>query len=172
MLTEGEVDACVLYEKRGRVARITLNRPAVLNALDLRIHERLADVWTDFEADPDIWVGVLTGAGSKSFCVGQDLKELAQRIRDGAPPSTFGARGAPGSPKPLIGASTGYAFGGGFELALSCDIIVATELAYFALPEAKLGLIPGAGGVFRLTRQIPMRTALGYLMTGRRMSAR
>lgn len=112
MLTEGEVDACVLYE---RVARITLNRPAVLNALDLRIHERLADVWTDFEADPDIWVGVLTGAGSKSFCVGHDLKELAQRIRDGAPPSTFGARGAPGSPrlterfsisKPLIGAST------------------------------------------------------------------
>lgn len=180
MLTEGEVDACVLYEKRGRVARITLNRPTVLNALDLRIHERLADVWTDFEADPGIWVGVL-GADSKSLRVGQDLKELGQRIRDGAPPSTFGARSAPGSPrlterfsisKPLIARANGYAFGGGFELALSCDIIVATELAYFALLEAKLGLIPGSGGVFRLTRQIPMRTAPGYLMTGRRMSAR
>src|SRR4029077_14404557 len=107
-------------------------------------------------------------------------KELSKRIRDGVPPSSFGSRGAPGWPrlterfsmsKPLIARVNGYALGGGFELALACDIIVAADHATFALPEAGLGLIAGAGGVFRLTRQIPFKIAMGYLMTGRRMSA-
>lgn len=171
----------VLYEKRGHVAYITLNRPHVLNALDLRTHERLGEIWDEFEADDEIWVGVLAGSGDRAFSVGQDLKELARRIDDGtAPPSTFGSAGAPGWPrlterfrqsKPLVARVQGYAMGGGFELALVCDIIVASEDAVFALPEARLGLIAGAGGVFRLTRQMPFRAAMGYLMTGRRMSA-
>lgn len=170
----------VLYEKRGRVAYITLNRPRVLNAMDLRMHEELRQIWDDFEQDNAIWLGVLTGAGERAFSVGQDLKELAERTKAGILPSTFGSRGLPGWPrfterfnlsKPVIARVNGYAFGGGFELALACDIVIAAEQASFALPEAKLGLVPGAGGLFRLTRQIPFKIAMGHLMTGRDMSA-
>ena len=170
----------VIYEKRGRIAYITLNRPHVLNALDTHTHAALAEIWDDFEQDDELWLAVLTGAGDRAFSVGQDLKELRQRTEAGAPPSSFGSRGAPGWPrlterhgmvKPIIARVSGYALGGGFELALACDIIVASENAVFGLPEAQLGLIPGAGGLFRLMRQIPSRTAMGYLMTGRRMPA-
>ena len=169
------------YDKRGRVAWITLDRPEVLNAMDLRMHEELAAVWDDFEADDSVWVGVLSGAGGRAFCVGQDLKELAARQAAGlAEPSSFGSRGKPGWPrlterfelsKPLVAKVRGYALGGGFELALACDLIIAADDAEFGLPEAALGLIPGAGGVFRLVRQIPYRVALGHLMTGRRLGA-
>jgi enoyl-CoA hydratase/carnithine racemase len=172
----------VRYEKRGRVAYVTLDRPAVHNALDLRTHIELAEVWDDFAADNDIWVAVLTGAGTNAFSTGQDLRELADVIRSGkAVPSSFGSLGRPGWPrlterfeltKPVVAKVRGYAYGGGFELALACDIIVAGECARFALPEARLGLIAGAGGLFRLTRQIPFRSAMGYVLTGRRMTAR
>jgi enoyl-CoA hydratase/carnithine racemase len=148
--------------------------------MDVRMHEELGRVWDDFEQDDELWLGVLTGAGDRAFSVGQDLKELVERTCAGVPPTTFGSRGGPGWPrlterfglrKPVIARVNGYAFGGGFELALACDIIVAAEQASFALPEAKLGLIPGAGGLFRLTRQIPFKIAMGYLMTGRRLNA-
>lgn len=172
----------VRYEKDGRVARVTLDRPEVLNAMDLRMHEELAAIWDEIEADDEIWACVLTGAGDRSFSVGQDLKELVARVEAGtAEPSTFGSRGKPGWPrlterfrfsKPIIGRVNGFALGGGFELALACDILIASEDAEFGLPEARLGLIAGAGGVFRLSRQVPSRTAMGYLLTGRRMSAR
>jgi dehydration protein DpgD len=171
----------VLYRKSGRVAHVVLNRPRVHNAMDLRMHAELAAVWDDFEADDDLWVAVLTGAGEKAFSVGQDLKELAERTRSGAAgPSTFGSRGKPGWPrlterfglaKPVVAKVRGYAYGGGFELALACDHVIASDDATFALPEAKLGLIAGAGGVFRLARQVPSRVALGHLMTGRSMTA-
>jgi dehydration protein DpgD len=170
----------VRYDKRGHVAYITLDRPEALNALDLRMHAELAAIWDDFEQDDNLWLGVLTGAGRRAFSVGQDLKELAARNRGGAPASSFGSGGAPGWPrlterfsmsKPLIARVNGYALGGGFELALACDIIVAAEHAQFALPEAQLGLIAGAGGVFRLTRQLATKSAMGYLMSGRRMGA-
>ena len=172
--------AHVLYEKRGHVAYITLNRPEVHNAMNLRMHQELGAIWDDFEHDDTLWVGVLRGAGARAFCVGQDLKELVRRTDDGAPASSFGSKGLPGWPrlterfgqsKPLVACVQGYAMGGGFELALACDIIVAAEDAVFALPEAKLGLIAGAGGVFRLTRQLPYKAAMGYLMTGRRLDA-
>ncbi|MFH9354573.1 enoyl-CoA-hydratase DpgD [Kitasatospora sp. NPDC017646] len=170
----------VRYERRGRVAYVTLDRPEVLNAMDSRMHSELAEIWDDFESDDDIWVGVLTGAGDRAFSVGQDLKELVRRIEDGTAVSTFGSRGRPGWPrlterfslsKPLIARVNGYALGGGFELALACDIVLAAEHAEFALTEARLGLMAGAGGVFRLTRQAPFRVAMGHLMTGRRMTA-
>lgn len=171
----------VRYEKRDRVAYVTLDRPERANAMDLRMHEELGAVWDDFEADDEVWLAVLTGAGDRSFSAGQDLKELAARIQDGtATPSTFGSRDKPGWPrltdrfglaKPVIARVNGHAFGGGFELALACDVIVAADTASFALPEAKLGLIAGAGGVFRLTRQAPYRVALGHLITGRPMTA-
>jgi dehydration protein DpgD len=170
----------VVYEKRGRVAYVTLNRPTTSNAMNTRMHEELRYVWDDFEADCQILVGVLTGAGSSAFSSGQDLQELKEKYLAGHKASSLGSLGGPGSPrlterlnmsKPLIARVNGMAVGGGFELALSCDLIVAAEHAKFSLPEAKLGLIPGAGGLFRLTRQIPSRTALGYLMTGREMPA-
>jgi dehydration protein DpgD len=172
--------APVLYEKRERIAYVTLNRPHVLNALDTHTHAALAEIWDDFERDDETWLAVLTGAGDRAFSVGQDLKELRQRTEAGVPPSSFGSRGAPGWPrlterhalsKPIIARVNGYALGGGFELALACDVIVAAETASFALPEAQLGLIPGAGGLFHLMRQLPSKTAMGYLMTGRRLSA-
>jgi enoyl-CoA hydratase/carnithine racemase len=169
-----------MYQKRGRVAYITLNRPHVLNALDMKTHEELGRVWDDFERDSEMWLAVLTGAGDRAFSVGQDLKELVERTRSGAPATSFGSHGLPGWPrltqrfgftKSIIARVNGYALGGGFELALACDIIIAAEQASFGLPEAKLGLIPGAGGLFRLTRQIPFRVAMGHLMTGRSLSA-
>lgn len=172
----------VHYRKEGHVAYVTLNRPHVLNAMDLRMHEELKAVWDDFEADDALWVAVLSGAGDRAFSVGQDLKETAARNGAGtAEPATFGSRGKPGWPrlterfelsKPVIGKVRGYALGGGFELALACDIVIASVDATFALPEAKLGLMAGAGGVFRLTRQLPWKTAMGHLMTGRPLSAR
>lgn len=174
-------DTRVLYEKRDGVAYITLNRPHVLNAMDLKMHEELAVIWDDFESDNTICVGVITGAGRKAFSVGQDLKELSEQQRTGATTEvSIGSFGKPGWPrltercervKPLIAKVQGYAWGGGFELALACDIIVASEDTSFALPEAKLGLIAGAGGIFRLTRQLPFRIALGYLLTGRTITA-
>ncbi|USQ85717.1 enoyl-CoA hydratase-related protein [Streptomyces phaeoluteigriseus] len=175
-----EARECVRYEKHGHVARVTLDRPQVLNAMNLRMHAELAEIWDDFESDDDIWVGVLSGAGERSFSVGQDLKELVRRVEEGTATSTFGSRGQPGWPrlterfsmsKPLIARVNGYALGGGFELALACDIVIAAEHAEFALTEARLGLVAGAGGVFRLTRQAPFRIAMGHLLTGRRMTA-
>jgi dehydration protein DpgD len=170
----------VRYEKRDHVAYVTLNRPDVLNAMDLAMHEELAEIWDDFEADDNLWLGVLTGAGDRAFSVGQDLKELDRRNRTEEEPSTFGSRGKPGWPrlterftltKPLLARVNGYALGGGFELVLACDIVIAADNAVFGLPEARLGLVPGAGGVFRLVRQIPARQALGHLLTGRQMTA-
>jgi dehydration protein DpgD len=166
----------VLYAKKDRVAYVTLNRPEVLNAMDLRTHEELAGVWDEVEADDDVLVAVLTGAGERAFSVGQDLRERAGLTA----PTTFGSRGQPGWPrlterfsmtKPVVARVGGYALGGGFELALACDLIVAADTAVFGLPEVRLGLVPGAGGAFRLARQLPLKTAMGYLLTGRRFDA-
>jgi dehydration protein DpgD len=172
--------ARVRYEKKDQVAYVTLNRPEVLNAMDLRMHEDLALAWDDIEADDDVQVAVVTGAGERAFSVGQDLYERAGLGKQDVSPTTFGSRGQPGWPrlterfsfsKPVVARVNGYALGGGFELALACDIIIASHQAVFALPEARLGLVPGAGGVFRLPRQIPFKVAMGYLLTGRQISA-
>ncbi len=170
----------VSYQKQGEVARVVLDRPECLNAMNLAMHESLKQVWDDFEQDDSLRVAVIEGRGERAFSVGQDLKELAVLDSKDAPASSFGSRGRPGYPrlterfdltKPVIAKVSGYAYGGGFELALACDIIVAADNALFALPEAKLGLIAGAGGVFRLLRQMPHHKALGYLMTGRSIAA-
>lgn len=177
---ESESSARVLYERVGHVARVTLNRPAALNAMDLQMHAELAAVWDEVERDDGVRLVVLTGAGERAFSVGQDLKERARLDGDGAQPTTFGSRGLPGWPrlterfsfaKPVLARVRGYALGGGFELVLACDLVVASDTAVFALPEARLGLIPGAGGAFRLARQLPLKTAMGLLLTGRRIPA-
>src|SRR5437016_3586062 len=121
----------VRYVKDGHVARITLNRPRVLNAMDSRMHEELAVVWQDVESNDDVRVAVLTGAGDRAFSVGQDLRERARLDDLGAERTGFGSRGLPGSPrltdrfdltKPIVARVDGYALGGGFELALACDL--------------------------------------------------
>lgn len=171
----------IRYEKAGNVARVTLDRPEVLNAMDLRMHEELSRVWDDVEADSQVRVVLLSGAGDRAFSVGQDLKEQAARIAAGhASNSSFGSRGRPGWPRlterlemltPVVAKVRGYALGGGFELALASDVIVASTDATFALPEVTLGLTAGAGGLFRLARQLPTKVAMGHLLTGRPMSA-
>jgi crotonobetainyl-CoA hydratase/dehydration protein DpgD len=170
----------VRFEAKDHVARVTLDRPEVLNAMDLRMHEELAEIWDGIEADDEIRVVVLTGAGERAFSVGQDLTERARRDEAGTPASTFGGRDQPGRPrlterfgfsKPVVARVDGYALGGGLELALACDLVVASDRSVFGLPEARLGLVPGAGGVFRLIRQLPQKVAMGHLLTGRRFDA-
>jgi dehydration protein DpgD len=171
----------VRYEKCGHLVTVTLDRPDVLNAMDRRMHAELTEIWDDVESDDSVWAVMICGAGDRAFSVGQDLKELAERdAGEQREVSSFGSAGKPGAPrftdrfdltKPVLAKVHGYAIGGGFELAMACDLIVASEDATFALTEARLGLIAGAGGVFRLPRQVPYRVAMGHLLTGRSMSA-
>lgn len=168
------------YDVQDHVATIAMDRPEARNALSDELLDDLLGAFARARADDDVRVVVLTGAGARAFSVGQDLRERARLNEQGAPPTTFGSRGQPGWPrlterttfsKPVVARVNGYALGGGFELVLACDIVVAAEDAVFALPEALLGLVAGAGGVFRLARQLPLKTAMGYLLTGRRMTA-
>ena len=139
-------------EDEGRVRIVTINRPEVLNALHSEAHWEFDGIWNEFAADPELWVGIITGAGERAFSAGNDLKVQAA-----------GRRG-------LIAAVNGVAMGGGFETALACDIVVAAENAVFALPEPRVGLIAGSG-VHRLPRMIGQKNALGMILTGRRVSA-
>jgi enoyl-CoA hydratase/carnithine racemase len=166
----------VVYETRGHVAYVTLDRPERMNALDQHSHAELIEVFDDFAADLDAWVAIITGAGDRAFCAGNDLKATAAASARGEkrvdPSSRFAAitRGYECA-KPLVAAVNGVALGGGFEIALACDIVVAADTARFGLPEPRVGLIAGAGGIHRLTRQIPLKHAMGILLTGRMVTA-
>ena len=159
-------------EHEGPLMVVTLNRPEVLNALHAPAHAELAAVFDDFAADPAQGVAIVTGAGERSFCVGNDLKHLAGGGSNERPASGFGGLTFRFDlDKPIIAAVNGLALGGGFEIALACDLIVASSSAEFALPEPRVGLAALAGGVQRLVRQIGSKQALGMLLTGRRVSA-
>ena len=166
------------YEKKGRVAYVTINRPEVMNALHADASRELSDIWTGFRDDDEAWIGILTGAGNRAFSAGNDLKVTAA----GGGSSTSGATGPILGGfggitnrydifKPIIAAVNGVAMGGGLEMALACDIIIAEEHARLALPEPRVGLMAGAGGVHRLPRQIPTKIAMGMILTGRHISA-
>jgi crotonobetainyl-CoA hydratase len=163
----------VLIEKRGRTALITLNRPDVLNAVNAELADGLGRALETLAQDDDLWVGVICGAG-RAFSVGADLKELAagRSIRPPAHPE-WGFAGFVRHPvaKPLIAAVRGYALGGGLEMALACDLIVAGETARFGLPEVQRGLVAAAGGLLRLPRQLPLKVALEMILTGEPLSA-
>ncbi|MBV9117326.1 MAG: enoyl-CoA hydratase/isomerase family protein [Acetobacteraceae bacterium] len=160
-------------EDDGRVRVVTLNRPEVMNALHSAAHHELERVWDEFATRDDLWVGIVTGAGPRAFSAGNDLKVQAAGGRGPLARSGFGGLTLRFDlDKPLIAAVNGIAMGGGFEIALACDIIVASENAVFALPEPRVGLIAGAGGVHRLPRVIPQKQALGMILTGRRVPAR
>jgi enoyl-CoA hydratase/carnithine racemase len=156
------------YLKKDKIALFTINRPEVLNALSLEALVELSDSLVDFRDDPQLNVGIITGAGEKSFCTGMDLKSTV-----GLPlESLFGegtfVRGLEIS-KPLIAAVNGYAFGGGLEIALSCDIRIASQNASFGLTEVTLGLIPGWGGTQRLPRLLPFGKAIELILMGKRI---
>jgi len=166
----------VIYEKRGHVAYVTLNRPERMNALDAHSHAELIEIFDDFERDDDAWLAIITGAGARAFCAGNDLKATVQASTNGERRVGRGSRFAAITrgyhcPKPLIAAVNGVAAGGGFEIALACDVVIAADSARFGLPEPRVGLIAGAGGIHRLTRQIPLKQAMGMLMTGRLVAA-
>jgi enoyl-CoA hydratase/carnithine racemase len=130
-------------------------------------------VFDDFAADPELWVAILTGAGGRAFCAGNDLKYQAAGNKVEVPPSGFGGLTSRYDlAKPVIAAVNGIAMGGGFEIALACDLIVASENAVFALPEPRVGLAALAGGLHRLPRSIPLKQAMGMILTGRRVGAR
>ena len=163
---------CIVQDE-GRVRIVTLNRPEVLNALHADANDELATVWDEFAARDDLWVGIITGAGERAFSAGNDLKvQAAGRRRPNGPNGFAGITARFDLDKPLIAAVNGWAMGGGCETALACDIIIAAENALFALPEPRVGLIAGGGGVHRLPRMIPMKKAMGMILTGRRVSAR
>lgn len=168
------------YEKKGRVAYVTITRPEVMNSLHVYANLELHEVWDDFAADDDLWVAVFTGEGERAFSAGNDLKFTAEQSRLPAserPPRAWPATGFGGLTsrfdlfKPLIARVNGYALGGGFEMALACDIVVAAEHARFGLTEPRVGLIAGANGVHRLPRQGPLKAVMGHMLTGRHMTA-
>lgn len=164
----------ILLDVTGPVATLTINRLERLNAMDSAAHLALSEALDRLADDPAVRVLVLTGAGERAFSAGRDLKELAagddpvvaDRWR-----RTVRLTDRFDYPKPIIARVRGLALGGGFELALACDVIVAASDATFALPEARRGLIPSAGGVHRLPRQLPLKTAMGMLLTGRSIDA-
>jgi enoyl-CoA hydratase/carnithine racemase len=162
----------ITVDRDGPVTTITLNRPAVMNAVHSPMHFEMDAAFNDFAADPDQWVGIVTGAGERAFSAGNDLKWQATGGEMRSPPSGFaGLTSGFDLAKPLIAAVNGVAMGGGFEIALACDLIVASEAAVFALPEPRVGLAALAGGLHRLPRAIGVKRAMGMILTARRVGA-
>jgi len=154
----------------GHVLEITINRPEVRNALHPPCHDELDAAFNGFFADSELWVAILTGAGDKAFCAGNDLVYTASGKPMWTPQSGFGGlTSRRGMNKPVIAAVNGFAMGGGFEIALACHLIVADANARFALSEVKVGLFAGAGGLIRLPRSIPPKKANELILTGRQM---
>ncbi|MBS04973.1 MAG: enoyl-CoA hydratase [Gammaproteobacteria bacterium] len=168
------------FEVKDKVAWITLNRPEAMNSLNAIIRWELSHHWDEVERNDDIWIAVVTGAGDRAFCAGADLKFRSQE-RDASPQQraewarmgaeTRGLHERWVFPKPVIAMINGYALGGGLELAMGCDILIAAEHAQLGLPEPRRGLIAGAAGVHRLPRLIGVKQAMSFLLTGRHMSA-
>ena len=162
----------VELSREGPLTIITINRPEAYNALNAAAHLELEGVFNDFAADDEQWVAIITGAGAKAFCAGHDLKQQAAGGGLVLPPSGFaGLTSRFDLTKPVIAAVNGVAMGGGFEIALACDLVVASSNAIFALPEPRVGIAALAGGIQRLPRSIGFHRAMGLMLTGRRVTA-
>lgn len=160
-----------LVDKKDHVMTVTLNRPDRLNALHPPANAELGEIFDEFAADDDLWVAVITGSG-RGFSAGNDLRYQAEGGERVPMPRGFaGLTSRFDLTKPVIAAVNGVAMGGGFEIALACDLIIASDKATFALPEPKVGLAALAGGLNRLPRQIGAKRALGMILTGRHVSA-
>ena len=168
----------VQLSREGRVAIIVMDRPEARNAMNREMTEQLNTTYDELAGDEAVWAVVLTGAGDRAFCAGQDLKEVEAAVKQaesGAAPR--GASGGFGGithrdfPKPIIAAVNGFAMGGGFEICLACDLVLAEEHASFGLPEVKRGLFAGAGGLVRIGKRLPMPLAMEVALTGEPLSA-
>ncbi|VTU28075.1 enoyl-CoA hydratase-related protein [Variovorax sp. PBL-E5] len=166
----------VRYAVEAHVARVTIDRPAVMNAVDLATEAELQRIWKDIEQRDDVRVVVLSGEGERAFCAGADLKNPSVKGVEYWAAAREGGFGGIALREtldvPVIARVNGLALGGGFEMVLGCDIVVACEEASFGLPEPLVGRMPLDGGMTLLQRQIPFRQAMGILFTGQRVSAR
>jgi enoyl-CoA hydratase/carnithine racemase len=166
--------ADVEFSREGHVAHVRLNRPRALNAITGGMNHLLYQAWTEINQDPDIWVAVLSAEGEKAFCAGADVSgdgEEMQRIAFGG-----GLTGV-GGPllnlrKPLVAAVQGYVLGGGFELVMCADVMVAASNAQFGMPETKAGIMGECGIMHRAARQLPHRIAMAMILTGERLPAK
>ncbi len=166
----------VLTEVNGHVLTVTINRPERMNALDPETQRLMAAAFDDFAARDELWLAVVRGAGGKAFSAGGDIRAMRIALEGGEPyvipPSGYGGLTSRFDlQKPVIAAVEGIAMGGGFEIALACDLILATEGSSFALPEPRIGAVAYAGGMHRLPRQLGMKRAMELLLTGRTISA-
>ncbi len=178
----------VIYEKKGHIAIVTINRPEARNSMDFDTMGQLANAWLDFRDDPDLWVAILTGSGDKDFCVGADLKKLIPAVTENVEKlatgekSLLGDEYPPNAPlvavlregdiwKPIIGAVNGICSSGGLEMLQGTDIRIAVEHATFSIAEPKRGLFPGGGTTVRLPRQVPFVWAMEILFTCEFISA-
>ncbi len=167
----------VLYEKRGKIGYVTLNRPEVHNCIDVETSEQLITIWEEIKQDKEVLVAILTGAGDKAFCSGADLKKLIPYIRDNSEednrrrayqgPGWCGISGGYKIYTPIIAAINGYCIAGGHELAEFCDIRIAADHSVFGHQEIKWGLMPGDGGCSRLRRIVGLGRAMEIILTGK-----
>ena len=155
--------------KDGAITRILINRVDQMNSITPDMHRSLQGVFDDFATDDSQYIAVITGAGDRAFCAGSDLKSgIGKNYPEGG---YAGLINRFDLPKPVIAAVNGFALGGGFEVALACDIIIASEKASFGLPETKVGAVALGGGLHRLPRQIGLKNAMGLILSSRRISA-
>ena len=171
----------VTFETQGRIAILTINRPLAMNALDRETLAALNGAWIDFRDNPELWVAIITGAGVKAFSSGADIKSLAhyynsttaiqQKAKAYTEPGLGGITRNLEIWKPIIAAINGYCLSAGLEIALACDIRIASETATFGLTEVTRGIIPGAGGTQRLPRLIPLGKSLEMILTGESIDA-
>ncbi len=166
---------CILVEQRGAVTLFTINRPQALNALNFQVLEELVDAFAKFEADPSQRCAVITGSGDKAFAAGADIKEMADKPAAEFYAGDFFSKWTSHivrlTRKPWIAAVNGFALGGGCELAMMADLIIAADTAKFGQPEINLGVAPGMGGSQRLTRAVGKAKAMDMCLTGRMMKA-
>jgi enoyl-CoA hydratase/carnithine racemase len=160
----------ILYEKKGHVAYITLNRPERLNALGTELGQQLREAENSFAEDKDAWVAIYTGAGERAFSAGRDLKEVAGQNSQSGSTTPFARRSVIEHNKPTIAAVNGLAYGGGFERALGCDVRICSDNATFALAEVKVGLCPPTA-MFVLPRLVGLSNAMWLLLSGEPIDA-
>eukprot|EP01064_Diplonema_japonicum_P017763 TRINITY_DN2606_c1_g2_i1.p1 TRINITY_DN2606_c1_g2~~TRINITY_DN2606_c1_g2_i1.p1 ORF type:complete len:279 (+),score=84.51 TRINITY_DN2606_c1_g2_i1:56-838(+) len=161
----------VLYEKRGNVGIFTLNRPKAMNAVSHEVSQTFEKLMDDFEADENVWVGIVRSSHPKVFCAGADLKSVSRGKKVSTAKGGFAGFVQYPRTKPMIACVDGAALAGGCEIVLSCDLIVASDASRFGLPEVKRSLIPAAGGMLRLPKKLPYSLAMELILTGDPMPA-
>lgn len=172
MTKTGPGQDTIMVAREAHLTIVSIARPEVMNALGAREQRWLTEIFDAFEADPDQWIGILTGVGDRAFCAGHDLRQEAAGMERGIGEAGFGGLTRRfGRTKPIIAAVNGVAIGGGFEMALACELIVASDNASFALPEPRIGFAALSGGIARLIRAVGEKRAMEIVLTTRAVPA-